>query len=155
MIIRLFTSYIIFQFILSVSLFATDGSLSPVGKWWVEGNESQIEIYEKDGKLFGRIAWTLRKFEDDGREKLDYKNPDKSLRNRHIQSFDFITDLVKVDGQKYCNGSLYNPKDGRTYSCEIELKSENKLRLKGYIGHPMLGKNVLWDRVTDEDITSE
>jgi len=151
MIIRLLNlSFVLLLFLSSASqVVATDGS-TPVGKWWVQGNESQIEIYEKDGKLYGRIAWTLRKLEKDGREKLDYKNPDKNLRNRHIQSFDFITDLQKQEGQKYANGSLYNPKDGRTYSCEIELESENKLKLRGYVGHPLLGKTVSWHRVIEE-----
>jgi len=151
---RLFTSVLLTQFIFISISYATDGA-SPVGKWWVEGNESQIEIYEKEGKLFGKIAWTLRKYEDDGREKLDYNNPDKSLQHRHIQSFDFITNLVKKDQKKYGDGKLYNPKDGRTYSCEIELQSKNKLRLKGYIGHPLLGKSVIWERVVEDETVAE
>jgi uncharacterized protein (DUF2147 family) len=46
------------------------------------------------------------------------------------------------------NGQIYNGENGRTYSANISLQADGKLRLRGYVGSPMLGETQLWTRVS-------
>jgi uncharacterized protein (DUF2147 family) len=57
-----------------------------------------------------------------------------------------LSGLVDKGGNKYTNGTIYDPESGKTYSCRGELTSENVLKLRGYIGLPTLGRSTVWTR---------
>ena len=46
------------------------------------------------------------------------------------------------------SGQIYNGENGKTYSANISLQADGKLRLRGYVGSPMLGETQLWTRVS-------
>jgi uncharacterized protein (DUF2147 family) len=43
---------------------------------------------------------------------------------------------------------IYNAEDGKTYGANISLQPDGKLRLRGYVGTPILGETRLWTRVS-------
>jgi uncharacterized protein (DUF2147 family) len=45
------------------------------------------------------------------------------------------------------DGKVLNPGSGKLYSCYIELESPDKLKLRGYMGLPALGKTIYWSRM--------
>ncbi|MGO1243589.1 MAG: DUF2147 domain-containing protein [Sphingobacterium sp.] len=111
-----------------------------VGKWQNPSGEGRIEIFTKGDKFFGTLYW----IEDTN--KKDTKNPDKNLQDRKIQGLEILTGFVK-DGHTYSGGEIYDPKSGKTYSCKMTLKGENKLDIRGYIGISLLGRTETWTRI--------
>ena len=99
---------------------------SVVGKWVTEGGESQVEIYQSGDKLNGKIVWLKS-----GDGKLDSKNPDKKLQSRKLVGTNILTGLTKKD-DKWENGKIYNPKNGKTYKCTRWLEGD-KLKVRGYV----------------------
>ena len=64
---------------LFITLFASAFSQSPLGKWDTYDDEdgkrkSTVEIYEQDGKLFGKIVYI---YDETKRENLCTKQPRK------------------------------------------------------------------------------
>jgi len=99
---------------------------SVVGKWVTEGGESQVEIYQSGDKLNGKIVWLKS-----GDGKLDTKNPDEKLQSRKLVGTNILTGLTKKD-DKWENGKIYNPKNGKTYNCTMWLEGNN-LKVRGYV----------------------
>lgn len=48
-------------------------------------------------------------------------------------------------GRRWASGSIYDPNDGKTYSCKLELDGET-LRIRGYVGIPLFGRTEVWTR---------
>ncbi len=117
-----------------------------LGKWLNPTGEGQILIYKKGARFFGKLNWI--KFPNDaaGKPKTDIKNPEESLRSRPELGLELLKDFT-FDGEKnYEDGTIYDPKSGKTYSCKMTL-SGNKLKIRGYIGISLLGRTETWSRV--------
>ncbi len=78
--------------------------------------------------------------------KTDLKNPDESLRSKPILGMEILRDFVYEDG-KYTDGKIYDPKSGKTYSCNMTLKDNGDLSMRGYVGISLLGRTEVWKRV--------
>jgi uncharacterized protein (DUF2147 family) len=118
-----------------------------LGKWINPSGEGQIQIYKKGNLFFGKLAWI--KEPDDkatGKPKLDVNNPDKSLQSRPILGLELLKNF-KFDGDDvYEDGTIYDPKSGKTYSCKMTLNG-NKLKIRGFVGISLLGRSEVWTRV--------
>jgi uncharacterized protein (DUF2147 family) len=118
-----------------------------LGKWINPSREGQIQIYKKGNLFFGKLAWI--KEPDDkasGKPKLDVNNPDKSLQPRPILGLELLKNF-KFDGDDvYEDGTIYDPKSGKTYSCKMTLNG-NKLKIRGFVGISLLGRSEVWTRV--------
>ncbi len=117
------------------------------GKWWDEEHRGQTELYmSPDGKLYGRIVMLAKPIDKEtGKPALDKHNSDKKLRSRPTLGLVVVVGFVKK-GDKW-EGSVYNPKDGNTYSGYIQLQSDGTLKLRGYMGISLIGKTEIWTRV--------
>jgi len=116
-----------------------------VGKWLNSSGEGQIEIYKKGDKYYGKLAW-LKEPNLNGKPKTDSKNPTGSLQNRPLLNLEILKDFVYEDG-KWTDGTIYDPKSGKTYSCNISLKSNEVMNVRGYIGISLLGRSETFRRV--------
>ena len=47
---------------------------------------------------------------------------------------------------EYEGGYVYNPRDGETYRLDAKLIDRHTLRIRGYLGIPLLGQTQLWQR---------
>ncbi len=113
------------------------------------GKASQVEIYRAtDGKYYGKIVW-LQEPNENGRPKLDEKNPDQQLRNRPMLGLPLLNGFTySVSDNTWINGSIYNPASGKTYHCIMKFDDKNRLRIHGYIGAAWmgLGKTTYWPK---------
>lgn len=92
--------------------------------------KSVVEIYEYQGKFFGRVV-----------DIFGNKEATAKLRNNpKIMGLDIIWNLEK-QGHKYKNGSILDPQKGKVYACEIWREGEN-LIVRGKIA--FLGRNQKW-----------
>lgn len=143
-----------------ISLFLLVGTLTawspPVddpdallGRWLSSRRKNQVQIYKQGGKYYGRLVWMAEPVDEaTGQPKTDVKNPDQKLRSRPVLNLTMMTDLVYKGNNVWSGGQVYNPEDGRTYSCELTLKDTNTLDIRGYVlGMPFLGRTRTWTRV--------
>lgn len=115
------------------------------GKWLNEDKDAKIEIYlTKSGTYAGRIAW-LKEPNRNGKPKMDENNQKESLRKQPILGLVLLKGFKK-EGNTYDDGTIYDPKNGKTYDCTITYKNANTLSIRGYIGISMLGRTTTWTR---------
>lgn len=144
---RLFTIFL-FIFLPFVMQAQTDADAIK-GVWKNGEGTGNIEIYKTtSGHYAGKIIWLKEPLDDEtGKPKLDKRNPDKSKRNTPTLG------LVNMHGFKYdaddkeWNGTIYDPKNGKEYSCRVEMSGNNTLKVRGYIGISLIGRTDTWTRV--------
>jgi uncharacterized protein (DUF2147 family) len=113
-----------------------------LGKWWSEGREGLMQ-FEK--AVSGRFQ--VRVIGGKDVNEKDVKNPDPKLRERKLKDIVLMWNLRFEDGE-YVDGYCYNPRDGNTYRVKFKLLSATRLRLRGYLGVPLLGQSQEWTRAT-------
>jgi uncharacterized protein (DUF2147 family) len=107
------------------------------GKWVTEAGDAQVEIYEQNGKVNGKIVWLAK-----GPDTKDVHNKNEKLRSRKLMGVNILTGLTKKE-DKWEGGRIYNPKNGKDYKCAIWLEGD-KLKVRGYIG--FLYETQTWKR---------
>ncbi len=120
-----------------------------LGVWWNEEKTSRIEVFEKDGKIFGKVVWLKDDTNPDGsKPRLDNHNPEPKLKKRTVVGIQILKNLTwDADDKEWEDGEIYDPKTGKTYSCYAELQKDGGLFMKGYVlGMPFLGKSTVWTR---------
>lgn len=116
------------------------------GYWLNEEKEAKIEIYKaKSGKFNGRIVW-LKEPTINGKTKTDVNNPKENLKSQPIIGLIILKAFNKNGEKSYQDGTIYDPKNGKTYSCKITYENDNQLSIRGYVGVSMLGRTTKWTR---------
>ncbi|GAA0878048.1 DUF2147 domain-containing protein [Algoriphagus jejuensis] len=143
--IRQFPSFfILFYLVLGLSASAQSEN-AIVGVWLDTDKTAKIEIYRSDKEFEGKIIW-MQNPNTNGSPTLDAKNPEHKLKTRPIVGLTILDGLQYKDGV-WKEGDIYDPKSGKTYSCELKLQTNDVLEVKGYIGFSFVGKTVKWTRV--------
>ena len=129
--------------LLSVTLFAQK---SPVGIWQtVDDNtgeaRSHVEIYEKDGKFYGKIIKLLQSEPHTTCSECPGEKKDQLLVGMEI-----LWDL-KSYKDYWSYGRVLDPENGKTYKCNVYVEDGGDLRVRGYIGFSALGRNQIWNRI--------
>lgn len=127
---------------------AASSELNPLGTWATQGDDSHVKIEKCGTSLCGTIVWLKDPLGDDGKDAVDSKNPDPSLRTQKLVGLSLLNDFEPTDDPSvWKNGRIYNPEDGRTYSCNLTVQDANTLRVRGYVGFSLLGETQIWNRV--------
>lgn len=117
-----------------------------IGEWLNEDKDAKIEIYKNGSAYFGKVIWGTDFLESDREtSRKDTKNPDEKLRSRNLIDSPLLNDFVFVGGI-WDNGTFYDFKSGKTYSCTIKMKN-NKLEIRSYVGVSLFGKSTYWERL--------
>lgn len=77
--------------------------------------------------------------------KTDIDNPNAALRGRALCGLQIGSGFVLRDPSHAADGSLYDPKSGKTYRGAITAEGD-KLELRGYVGIPLFGRSETWTR---------
>ncbi|EKB50711.1 DUF2147 domain-containing protein [Cecembia lonarensis] len=115
-----------------------------LGQWYNTEKDAKIEIFKDGGKYFGRVVW-LKDPVENGKPVMDANNSDKSKRTRPIIGMKLLEDF-EFKGSSWENGSIYDPRNGKTYSSTIKKKAENILEVRGFIGVSLIGRTVEWTK---------
>jgi len=116
------------------------------GLWYNDIKSAKIEIKkEANGKFYGKVVW-LKEPLKNGKPKVDELNTDEKLRTRPRLGLPVLNDFVKDGDKKYTDGTIYDPNNGKTYSCKITYKGK-MLDIRGYIGISLFGRTTTWSRV--------
>lgn len=112
-------------------------------------SESKVQIYKgKDGKYEGKIIWSKKPNNPDGTPKVDKNNPNPKLRNVRLDNLVILKGFnYNAHSNEWIDGEIYDPDDGKTYSCKLKFESDTKLKVRGYVGIPALGKSMYWTKL--------
>ncbi|MBC7408233.1 MAG: DUF2147 domain-containing protein [Arcicella sp.] len=111
-----------------------------LGEWLSEKKDGKVLIYKQGEKYFGKISWGR-----DGNERKDVNNPDEKLKTQTIVG-SVILKGFEFTGKSWEEGTIYDPNNGKTYSCTIKIKKSNELEIRGFIGISLLGRTTIWTR---------
>ncbi|MFI5138215.1 MAG: DUF2147 domain-containing protein [Sphingobacteriales bacterium] len=117
-----------------------------LGTWVNPNGQDHILIYKKGNKYYGKLDWIKFPNDETGKPKTDKKNPDKALQSRPDLGLELLKDFTFVGDNVYEDGTIYDPKSGKTYSCKMTLEGTS-LKIRGYIGISLFGRTEVWTRV--------
>ena len=121
-----------------------------LGIWLNEDKDAHVEIYKEGELYFGKIIWLKNPIDDEtGKPKLDKHNPDPELQKRPSLGIMLLTDFEWDEDNEWDEGDIYDPKNGKSYSCYIIMKEMDLLRIRGYIGISLIGRTTYWTRVKE------
>jgi uncharacterized protein (DUF2147 family) len=134
---KLFSLTLLF---ISFSLISQNGD-ALIGTYMTDKNEGMVDIIKKGTKYYGTLTWT--KFP----EKLDANNPDPKQKTDKLAGKQILKDFTFNGKDLWHEGTIYDPKNGKTYSCKITRDEKGNLNVRGYIGVSMLGRTTFWVKV--------
>lgn len=131
-----------FIFLLNSSLLAQ----SPVGIWKTIDDEtgepkSHVQIYEKDGKIFGKVIKLLPKATTD--VCIDCPG---DLNGKSLLEMDILWDL-KPYKDYWSYGQIIDPANGKVYKLSVWKEDDKTIKLRGYIGISLIGRTQTWYKV--------
>lgn len=111
----------------------------------LDTKRSIVKIFIEGGNLKGKVV----RFID---QKVPFDDPicDRCKGYRHNQKIigmDVINDMVFIK-DKWRNGEILDPSDGKTYGCRIWIKN-GVLNVRGYVG--IFYHTQKWYRVKNEE----
>lgn len=109
----------------------------PAGVWLTQTGESKVRLSRCGGGYCGVIVSTSGKGIDD-------QNPDPALRTRSVVGVQ-IVNAASASGDGY-EGTLYNPKDGKTYSGSLKMTGPSTIEVSGCV-MGVFCKRQTWKRV--------
>ena len=123
-------------------LFSPAASTTLTGNW-ITADKSIVQVLAcgGGGALCVRIATIARP----DVPRTDVSNPDASLRGRALCGLTIGTGFMPDGADKAAGGKIYDPDSGKTYSAQMQEQGDT-LKLRGYIGTPLLGRTETWHR---------
>jgi uncharacterized protein (DUF2147 family) len=107
------------------------------GKWKTIDDEtgepkSIVEIYERGGKVYGKIVKLFRKPNEEQDPVCDECDAEDARYKKKIIGMEILKDMVK-DEDEYDDGEILDPNNGKIYRCKLWLEGKD-LKLRGYLG---------------------
>lgn len=119
-----------------------------VGVWEPSNGKVYVKINKIDNKYYGKIVWLREPNDPDtGEPKKDINNPDESMKNVPLKGYRMLKDLVYDGKGEWKDGTIYDPQNGTTYDCVINLKNTNTMEIRGYVGVKTFGRTDTWKRL--------
>ena len=143
-------------FVIFAAMIAANGlsAQTVIGKWKTIDDETNreksiVEIYKgEDGKIYGKVVELFRLPDEDQDPKCDECDEDDPRYNQRVKGMVILEGLVadEDNAKKWEDGEILDPKNGNVYSCYIELVSDKKLKVRGFLGFSLLGRTQYWYR---------
>jgi uncharacterized protein (DUF2147 family) len=117
-----------------------------LGSWKTDGGDSRLELFKCKDKICGKIVWLKVPAYIDSNDgpvgtiKVDRKSPDPALRKQPILGLQVMKGLTAKGGNRWENGTCYDPESGKSYKCKMQLAAPGRLDLRGYIGISLIGR---------------
>lgn len=111
------------------------------GTWYNAEKTSRVQFYKQGEKLFGKVVWLKEPLEA-GKPRVDKLNSDVKLRTRPLLGLVFLTNFTTDGAKIWEDGEIYDPKNGKTYSCKLTITSATTIDARGYIGISIIGRTT-------------
>ncbi|MEJ1976245.1 MAG: DUF2147 domain-containing protein [Acetobacteraceae bacterium] len=110
-----------------------------MGTWLTQNRDGVVNIHACPTGLCGDVVG-ITGFQPNGAPPVDVQGRSRC----HLQ----IIPDGHPDDDGLWFGHITNPDDGQTYTIEVQPDGPDRLRMRGYIGLPLLGSTVYWTRFT-------
>ena len=125
--------------------------LTPVGLWESMSQDdlspTLIQVYIKHGQYFGKIVRLPRKSGRPTERLCIHCHGDRY--QKPLLGMVILRGLQQVADKQYEKGYILDPRNGKDYRCQLTLSNNGQqLKVHGYIGLPIFGKTVYWQRAT-------
>ncbi|MCX6288010.1 MAG: DUF2147 domain-containing protein [Bacteroidetes bacterium] len=118
-----------------------------LGTWLNQEATGKITIYKEGDKYFGKLVWLRTPLDSiTGLPRSDKENPDAQLKSKPLIGLINLKNFTFDGKDEWSGGTIYDPKNGKTYKCYIRFESANRLKIRGYIGVSILGRNTFWTK---------
>lgn len=144
----LFAPALLLLFISVVSFAsAQDNKDAIIGSWKNGEGTGIIQIYKNGDKYQGKLIWLKEPVDPEtGKPKLDKKHPDEKNHSRPLIGLVNMWGFKYTANNEWTGGKIYDPKNGKTYSCKISMENNDKINVRGYIGVSLIGRTDVWTR---------
>lgn len=146
---RLFTLIIGTLLLLNVPLASVWGQAPSdgiLGTWTNSEKDARFVISKQGDRFSGKMIWIKDPLVN-GKPAADDKNPDAALRSRPLLGLSLLNGFKYDSDNVWTDGKIYDPRNGKTYSCKLTLTDPKHLNVRGYIGFSLLGRTDIWTRV--------
>jgi len=135
---------VIFCLLLGCMVSLSAQTMSPVGTWVTIDDEtgkekSHVEIFEKDGKLHGKIVKLLLKPQNSICEICDGERKNKPLVGMIVIS------NMRKSGNRWDGGKIYKADAGKEFNGFLKMPSQDKLIVTGKV--LFITKSQTWRRL--------
>jgi uncharacterized protein (DUF2147 family) len=124
-------------------IFCLFGALSAAGqdvagRWKTIDDEtgnpkSIVEIFERNGKMYGKIVRLFRGPDEDPDPVCDECDEDDDRYQKKVIGMEIMRGMTSADGGAWSGGDILDPNNGKVYNCRIWLEGDN-LKVRGYWG---------------------
>ena len=128
--------FLVFSLFFSIGLLANAQSCT--GLWITIDDatglkKSIVELYKKDGVLYGKVVYIYKRGKDGPNSKCTECSG--KLYNQPVMGM-LIVKQMQWSGSQWEDGTILDPDNGKSYTCTIWLNDANKdkLNVRGYIG---------------------
>lgn len=138
--------------LVTIASHAMAASTTPVGLWQAVDDDTKqptgwFLITDHNGVYDGIIAKMFLKPGQDPNVVCAQCKDDR--RNHPWLGLEIIRGM-KQDGDKFVDGTILDPRDGKVYKAVMHVTPDGQtLVVRGYIGFELLGKNEYWTRLPD------
>ena len=115
---------------------------------WLSGDGDGLIAVRVEGT---RISATILGSRNDqvDRPGTDVNNPDPMLRSRPLIGLELFDGFRYEGDGEWSGGTIYDPNNGKTYSCKLKLTGPDTLKVRGFIGISLIGRSETWKRQSD------
>ncbi len=118
-----------------------------LGTWLNQEATGKITIYKEGDKYFGKLVWLRTPLDSvTGLPRTDKENPDVKLKSNPLIGLVNLKNFVFDGKDEWSGGTIYDPKNGKTYKCYIQFDTPSRLKIRGYVGVSLLGRNTFWTK---------
>ena len=112
-----------------------------VGDWVTQARDGIIQISMTAAGLYqGRVIGGSNP------HRLDEANPDPARRHLELLG-EIIMGGMHYEGEhRWSGGTIYDPANGHTYRCRLQLRDGGHLQVRGFLGIALLGRSQIWTR---------
>lgn len=127
------------------------GDEDVVGVWLNGQKTAHINIFKAGTYYYGKIVWLETPNDKDGNPRKDKNNPDESLQSKPLMNLLILKGFTYDGNHKWSDGTIYDPKEGKTYSCKMWFEDGDldNLKMRGFVGISMIGRTDTWTRVKE------
>jgi uncharacterized protein (DUF2147 family) len=113
------------------------------GRWLTESGNLEVAIAPCGEALCGTVVRVITN------RSMSNPNVDMApVDSRSVLGLQILFDFTRAGANEW-QGQIYNREDGKTYSCLMSLVAPDHLRVRSYVGLPIIGKTQIWTRVVD------
>lgn len=139
---------VIFAFVcILLSAKAQQNADDIVGVWLTGNGKAHVKINKVGNYYFGRIIWLKEPLNAEGKPKVDKNNEVVSKQSKPLMGMQLVGGFEWKNDNLWDNGNIYDPENGKSYCCKINLDNSTTMNIRGYIGISLFGRTDIWKKI--------